>query len=350
MSHRRRKLGLPPGTLVSHGDKKLQKVDVNVIDYDQNEFKEYSILDVSNLKECIKPDTVSWINVDGIHDVDLIQKIGDKFNLHPLMLEDIMNPNHRPKIEDFDEFIHFTLKMITYDINKRKIISEQVSFVLGDSWVISFQEQNDDVFEPVRERIRNSKGTIRKRGADYLLYALVDIIVDHYFIVIDEIERDIEALESIILDDKHKGIVHEIQRLKKDFMFLRKAVLPVRDAVGSMQKVECKLIEKPTQVFLRDVYDHTVYITESIEVDREMVHSLMEVHLSSLSNRLNRVMKVLTVISTIFIPLTFIVGLYGMNFKFMPEIYWEYGYLYAWILLITVTVVLLVILKRKKWM
>lgn len=348
--HRRRKLGMPPGSLIDFKEKSSQRVDVTVLDYNSDQVQEYSVRDELSLRDCLNESTVSWINVDGIHNVDLIQRIGDKFQLHPLMLEDIMNPNHRPKIEDFETFIHFTLKMITYDKVSRKIKSEQVSFVLGSNWVISFQEQNDDIFDPIRERIRNNKGTIRKRGADYLLYALVDIIVDHYFIVIDEIEHEISHLEKVILQDEHHNVMHEIQRLKKDFIFLRKSILPVRDAVGSMQKVKCELINEQTQIYLKDVFDHTVYITDSIEVDREMLNSLMEVHLSSLSNRLNKVMKVLTVISTIFIPLTFIVGVYGMNFKFMPEIEWEYGYLYSWILLILVTLVLLIVLKKKKWM
>ncbi|MBX7093917.1 MAG: magnesium/cobalt transporter CorA [Flavobacteriales bacterium] len=350
MTDIRKKLGQPSGSLIHMGREQGHDVEISVMDYNEEFFKEFKVEKPEELKHCLSSKIISWINVDGIHDPDTIQAIGEQFNLHPLLLEDVMNPNHRPKIEEFDKYIHFTLKMLAYNHATRDIEMEQVSFVLGDSWVISFQETPGDVFDTIRERIRNGKGRIRKNGSDYLAYALSDIIVDHYFIIVDELDEDIDRLEHAILNEKNIEVMKEIQRLKKQLMSLRKSIIPVRDAVGNLMKGTSNLIDDRTTFYLKDVYDHTLYLTDSIEVYREMLNSLMEVHLSSLSNRLNNVMKVLTIISTIFIPLTFIVGVYGMNFKVMPEIDWKYGYLSVWILMITVTLVLIIILKRKKWM
>lgn len=350
MTDRKAKLGLPSGSLIHMGRVRHDVIELRVLDYNEFEVREFDVLDPCELQVCRERQHTSWINVDGVHDAELMQKIGEQFQLHPLLLEDLMNPFHRPKIEDFDDYVHFTLKMLSYNQQEQKVESEQVSFVLGNSWVLSFQETPGDVFDPIRERIRNSKGRIRKGGADYLAYALADIIVDHYFIVLEEIEKKIERLESDIMRDKEIDGMREIQNLKKELMFLRKNILPIRDAMGNLMTGSSELIHEKTIVFLKDVYDHTIQLSESLEIYREMLNSLMEVHLSAQSNRLNKVMKVLTIISTIFIPLTFIVGVYGMNFKFMPELGWEYGYAMVWGIMIAVTITLLIILKRKKWM
>ncbi len=350
MTSRREKIGLPPGSLVHMGKARGEKVEVTVMEYDEHSLREYCPTSINELADSRRNGMVTWINVDGIHDSALIQTFGETFGLHPLLLEDVMNPHHRPKIEDFEEYIHFTLKVITYNTSKRKIESEQVSFVLGDSWVISFQETPGDIFDSIRERLRNAKGRVRKKGADYLVYALIDVIVDYYFLVTDELDEEIEKLEGKVLRNPGKEVLVQLQKLKKDLVFLRKSIVPVRDAVGKLEKGTSKLIEQSTTFFLRDVYDHTLYIAESIEIYREMLNTAAEVYLSTLSNRLNSVMKVLTIISTIFIPLTFIVGVYGMNFPNMPEIHWKYGYLSVWIVMILVTVLLIYILRRKKWM
>lgn len=350
MSHRKAKLGMPSGSLIHMGDERSHKVEVHVIDFNEESFKEYEVKDPGQLCDCLKKNTVSWINVDGIYDPQMIQQIGEQFSLHPLLMEDLMNPNHRPKIEDFEEYIHFTLKMLAFNHHTKSIEEEQVSFVLGEGWVISFQETPGDVFDPIRDRIRSNKGRIRKNKADYLAYALADIIVDHYFLIIDELENSIEELEDKVLSENNRNILKEIQRLKNELIILRKSIIPIRDAMGNLMKGISPLIDERTTYYLKDVYDHTLHITDSIEVYREMLNSLMEVHLSSLSNKLNQVMKVLTIISTIFIPLTFIVGVYGMNFKHMPEIEWQYGYLGVWIVMILVTSFLYYILKRNKWM
>lgn len=347
---RRIKHGLPSGSLIHMGDHKLHQVEFSVLDFNEETYSEFEVKSIDDLAPCKSTDTVSWINIDGVHDASVIQKIGEHFKLHPLLLEDLMNPNHSPKIEDFDEYIHFTLRMLSYDLERKKIEQEQVSFVLGEYWVISFQESPGDVFGPIRDRIRNNKGRIRKMKADYLAYALADIIVDHYFLIIDEIDEDIEKLEDEVLNGRNEEILLKIQHLKNNLLLLRKSTLPVRDAVGNLMKGTSRLIAPQTTVFLKDVYDHTLHISDSIEIYRETLNSLMEVHLSELSNRLNQVMKILTIISTIFIPLTFIVGVYGMNFRFMPELDWEYGYAMVWVVMILVTLFLVYILRRNRWM
>jgi magnesium transporter len=347
---RRKKHGLPSGSLIHMGDQKSHVISIDVMDFNADTWKEFAVHSIEDLAICKSSETVSWINIDGVHDASVIQSIGEHFRLHPLLLEDLMNPDHRPKIEDFDSYIHFTLRMLSFDRSTRTIKQEQVSFVLGEYWVLSFQESPGDVFDAIRDRIRNDKGRIRKSGADYLTYALADIIVDHYFLIIDEIDEEIDQLEEEVMRGRNEEILRSIQQLKKELMILRKSTLPVRDSVGNLMKGTSRLISPETTVFLKDVYDHTLHISDSIEIYRETLNSLMEVHLSSLSNRLNQVMKVLTIISTIFIPLTFIVGVYGMNFRFMPELEWKYGYAMVWGVMIVVTLFLVYILRRNKWM
>jgi magnesium transporter len=352
MTDRRAKLGKSPGTLMHLGERKNRPVEIHIMDYNEKSINEYKIDKVSDLRSFIKPDTVTWINIDGIHDAEKIREIGEIFSLHTLLLEDLMNPEHRPKIEHAENYIFFTLKMLNLNKDGRNIKKEQVSFFLGENWVLSFLEDPGDVFEPVRLRIRSEKGRIRGSKSDYLAYALIDVIVDHYFLIIDSISDRIEVLEWSIFHNEipDPKTAQKIQALKKDLMLVRKSVIPIRDAVGSLEKGISPLIHTKTTFFLKDVYDHTLYITDSIEVFREMLNSAMEMHLSALSNRLNKVIKVLTIISTIFVPLTFLVGVWGMNFKFMPEIEWKYGYLFAWSTIIITTIGLIIFLRKKKWM
>jgi magnesium transporter len=321
-----------------------------VIDYTENQFSEFCPTDLKDLVKFKNQDTITWINIDGIHDVEFIKQAGEIFDLHPLLLEDILNPDHRPKIEEYGEYLHFTLKELKWNPKEKEIESEQISFVFGKGFVISFQEQKGDIFEPIRDRIRHAKGRMRKMKADYLAYTLIDIIVDHYFTIIDLIECEIEELETEILKSTDENNIRKIQKLKKDLMVLRKSIIPLRESVGNLEKSGSELIEERTTYFLKDVYDHTLHITDSIESYREMLNSLMELHISGMNNRLNKVMKVLTIISTIFIPLTFIVGVYGMNFDNMPEIHWQYGYYAVWGFMILTVFLMLYILRRNKWM
>lgn len=352
MSDRRQKIGLPAGSLVYLGEREINHshIDISVIDYSEHKCEEINLIDINELSKFNNTDSITWINVDGIHDVDFIKKIGEIFDLHPLLLEDIVNPEHRPKIEEYENHIHFTLKQLEWNSDKNIIQTEQISFVIGHGFVIAFQEIKGDIFEPIRERIRNGKGRIRKMKSDYLAYALIDITVDYYFVIIEHIEDQIEKLEGKILRGTEERNIRQIQKLKKDLLLLRKSIIPLREAISNLEKIGTDFVEEKTTYFLKDVYDHTVHITDELENYREMLNTLMELHLAGLNNRLNKVMKVLTIISTIFIPLTFIVGVYGMNFKIMPELEWEYGYLAVWILMITTVFVMLFILRRNKWM
>lgn len=350
MSDRKLKLGLPAGSLIYIGEKAHQKIDVSVIDYTETNCTEFCPTDLSELTQFKNQDSVTWVNIDGIHDVKFIKEVGEIFELHPLLLEDILNPDHRPKIEEYGDYLHFTLKELKWDPIKKEIDKEQISFVFGKGFVISFQEQKGDIFEPIRDRIRNGKGRIRKMRADYLAYSLIDIIVDHYFVIIEQLEEEIEKLEDKVLRVPSEKNIHYILKLKKDLLILRKSIIPLRESIGNLEKSGSELIEPRTIYFLKDVYDHTLHITDSIETYKEMLNSIMELHISGMNNRLNKVMKVLTIISTIFIPLTFIVGVYGMNFDNMPELHWQYGYYAVWGFMALTVALMLYILRRNKWM
>jgi magnesium transporter len=322
----RETVGLPPGTLVHIGEKKVEEVKITIIEYDQANFEEK---EVENVEECLPlkdQPTVTWINIDGLQEVKVIEKMGNSFVIHPLILADILHTGQRPKVEDFGDYLYIVLRMLYRDEEADEITGEQVSLILGPNYVISFQEREGDVFNPIRERIRNAKGRIRKAGADYLAYALVDAIVDHYFVILETIGEKIESLEEELVTKPTPETLQMIHTLKRDLIFYRKSVWPLREVISGVQRGEFSLISEATGIYLRDVYDHTIQVVETIETYRDMVSGMLEIYLSSVSNRMNEVMKVLTIIATIFIPLTFLAGIYGMNFKFMPELEWHWGY------------------------
>ena len=344
------KMGLPPGTLVHIGEKKTEEIKITVIDYDETNFQEREI---KLIEECFsfkdKP-TITWINVEGIHRTDIIQKLGDCYGFHPLVLEDILNTDQRPKIEDYKDYIYIVLKMLSNN-KSPEIIVEQVSLILGPNFVISFQEGvAGDVFNPVRERIRNEKGRIRSMGADYLAYSLVDSIVDNYFIILEKLGERIEDLEEELLINPSKETLHKIHQLKREMIFLRKAVWPLREVISAMERGDSALTKEYIRVYFRDVYDHTIQIIDVIETYRDMLAGMLDIYLSSISNKMNEIMKFLTIIGTIFIPLTFIVGVYGMNFEFMPELRWHWGYFSILFFMLVVSVFMLLYFKRKKWL
>ena len=344
------KMGLPPGTLVHIGEKKTEEIKITVIDYDETNFQEREI---KLIEECFsfkdKP-TITWINVEGIHRTDIIQKLGDCYGFHPLVIEDILNTDQRPKIEDYKDYIYIVLKMLSNN-KSPEIIVEQVSLILGPNFVISFQEgMAGDVFNPVRERIRNGKGRIRSMGADYLAYSLVDSIVDNYFIILEKLGERIEDLEEELLINPSKETLHKIHQLKREMIFLRKAVWPLREVISAMERGDSALTKEYIRVYFRDVYDHTIQIIDVIETYRDMLAGMLDIYLSSISNKMNEIMKFLTIIGTIFIPLTFIVGVYGMNFEFMPELRWHWGYFSILFFMLVVSVFMLLYFKRKKWL
>ena len=351
---RSKKAGLLPGMLIHIGEKITEKVKITIIEYDETHFHEK---EAKTIEECFpfkdksRP-TVAWINIDGVHEIETLGRLGECFAIHPLIIEDILNTDQRPKMEDFDEYIYIVLKMLYYNGNINEIITEQVSLILGSNFVISYQEQEKegDVFNVIRERIKTNKGRIRKMGADYLAYCLVDAIVDNYFIVLETLGEKIESLEEELVNYPTPEILRTICTMKRDMILLRRSVWPLREVINELERGESSLIKESTEIYLKDVYDHTIHVIDTLETFRDMVSGMLEIYLSSISNRLNAVMKVLTIIATIFMPLTFIVGIYGMNFKYMPELPWRWGYPAVLLVMAAVGVSMIVYFRRKKWL
>ncbi len=344
------KSGLPPGSLIHIGEEKTEDIKITVIDYDESGYREE---DFATIEQCFvfkERPSVTWINIEGLHNTANIQKLGDCYGFHPLVLEDILNTDQRPKVEDFEEYVYIVLKML-HDGRSPQTSAEQVSVIFGTNFVISFQEgMKGDVFNAIRERIRTGKGRIRSMGADYLAYSLVDSIVDNYFVVLEKLGERIEDLEDELVKNPVAETLHEIHALKREMIFLRKAVWPLREVISSMERGESSLIKDSTKIYLRDVYDHTIQVIDAIETSRDMLSGMLDIYLSSMSNRMNEVMKFLTIIGTIFIPLTFIAGVYGMNFEHMPELKWRWGYFGLWGAMIGIGVFMLFYFKKKKWL
>ncbi len=349
VSRRRKKHGLPPGSLVVTGEATERPVSLNVFDYDAERLDER----VATL-EAVLPlrdtEAVSWINVDGLHDLELVRQLGEHFGLHPLLLEDIVTLGQRPKMEEYDDYLFFVVKMHTVDEATRHLRSEQVSIVLGPSWVLSFQETSGDVLDPVRHRLRSGSGRIRHRGADYLAYALLDVIVDHYFLVLEELGEVIEELEDSVPQQYSDGLHHRINVLRRELILLRRTAWPLRELLSLLDRSESRLLHPETRPYFRDVYDHAVQVLDIVESLRDVLGGLMDLYMSSLSNRMNEIMKFLTVIGTVFIPLTFIVGVYGMNFDHMPELHWRLGYPGVWVLMLALAAALAWFFRRKRWL
>jgi magnesium transporter len=350
LNRRAKKSGLPPGTLVHIGEKREQAVLITYMDYDERSFQEKQ---GAAVEECIPfkdTETVTWINIDGIDDIPIIEKIGKGYDLHPLILEDIVTAGQRPKFDNYDKYIYIVLKMLTYNFATHAVESEQISIVFGPNFVISFQEDVGDIFNPIRDRIRLAKGRVRKMGADYLAYSLIDSIVDGYFGILEKIGERIEGLEDELIEHPTENLLRQIHSLKREMMSLRRSVWPLRELINAMQRDESPLISSQTRIYLRDVYDHTIQIIDAIEGFRDIVAGMLDVYLSSISNRTNAIMKVLTMIATIFIPLTFVAGVYGMNFKYMPEIEWRWGYPAVMLLMLAIGGVMVGYFRRRKWL
>lgn len=346
---RSRKSGLPPGTLVHIGAKRAEGMKISLISYDGAELEERECQDVGQCLACRGKRAVTWINVEGIDRTEVLEKFGDAFGIHPLVLEDILNTEQRPKIEDYGSYYYMVLKMLHAAAPGEGIVTEQVSIVFGSNFVISFQEGiHGDAFNAVRERIRNDKSRIRKSGVDFLVYSLIDAIVDNYFVVLEKMGEAIESVENEVVANPTPRTLEILHRMKREVLFLRRSVWPLREVIVGMERDE-DLFQASTRVYLKDVYDHTIQVIDTIEIYRDILSGTLDIYLSSISNKLNTVMKVLTVIATIFMPLTFIAGVYGMNFKHMPELEWIYGYPLILSVMITVAVVMLVYFRKKKW-
>jgi magnesium transporter len=346
---RSQKAGLPPGALVHIGDRLEERSKITVINYGEEEFFK---TEVEMSEECAPLKgraKVCWVNVAGIHEGETIEKIGRIFNLHPLLLEDIMNTDQRPKMESYDDYLFVVLKTLFYNEMEGSVIMEQISIVLGADYVLSFQERETNTFDPLLENLKNDKGRTRKMGADYLLYSLIDMIIDNYFLILEKLGERVDNLEVQLVASPKTETLKSIQKLKKEMIFLRRSVWPLREVINSMERGESPLIQSSTYVYLRDIYDHTIQAIDTIETYRDMLSGMLDIYLSSVSYKLNEIMKVLTIVSTFFIPLTFLVGLYGMNFEFMPELKSPWGYPAVLLLMLAISLSMLYYFKRKKW-
>ncbi|NOS84188.1 MAG: magnesium/cobalt transporter CorA [Ignavibacteria bacterium] len=343
--------GLPPGTAIYTGDvPKGEKVTVNLIDYKGHLVNEKEIIDPKECNVYTHKDSISWIDVEGIHDISLVQSLTDSLSIHPLVVEDIVNVEQRAKMEEFDGYIYLVLKMFHLGKNNDDVIPEQVSIILAKNYVVTFQEGVEgDTFQEIRNRIRNNKGIINNMTSDYLVYSIIDSIIDSYFTILEVFGERIEHLEEELVNNPQKRTLTEIYRIKREMLYIRKSIWPLREAISRLERGESDLVSRNTHLYLRDVYDHTINVLDTIETYRDMLSGMIDIYLSSISNRLNETMKYLALISTIFIPMTFIASIYGMNFELMPELKWAQGYWFALGLMFSIGIGFYIYFKRKRW-
>ena len=339
-----------PGSGGYVGEKRENPVKLQAIGYDENNIIDKELTSVDEILSLKKKFSVTWLNVTGVHDEKIIRKIGECFNFHPLVLEDIVNTTQRPKIEEYDDYLFIVLKMINIESDTKEIVMEQISLIVGEDYVISLQEREGDVLDALRQRIRFGKGKIRKEGSDYLLYGIIDCVVDYYFTVLENVGESIEDLEDTLMQTSNQELLNRIYALKRELVFMRKSIWPMREVVSTIQHSDHPIFKKETSIYFRDIYDHTIQIVETVETFRDMMTGMLDLYLSTVSNKMNEVMKVLTIFAAIFIPLTFIAGVYGMNFEFMPELKWRFGYALWWIVAVILIVGMVIYFKRKKWL
>lgn len=349
LKNRFKKVGLAPGTLVHIGNYIQTKINISIIDYDALHFVEKSNVSLDECLEYLNTPLKTWIHVRGIHDISMVQKIGAYFGLHPLMLEDIVNSGQRCKLDDYKENLFIVMRMLRYDSGKSEILDEQISIVLGSSYVISFVETEEEIFEPILQRLRKDNSRTRQLGSDYLCYSLMDCIVDNYFVILEKVDSNLEKLETELIEDPHPKTLLKIQRTKRDIILLRKSIWPTREVMSQLRRLENPLIDESTRIYMQDVYDHTIQAIDTIESFRDISSGMLDVYLSNMSQKMNEVIKVLTVVATVFAPLTFITGLYGMNFQHMPELQSKYGYPIVLIAMIIISIIMLIFFRRKKW-
>lgn len=351
MKEHSKKTGLPPGTLLHIGNAAQTQAKVILMEYTADKFFQKNNCYIQDFLQNIPQESVTWYNIEGIHDVKLVEAVGRKLGLHLLTLEDIVHSGQRAKFEDFEDYLFIVLKMLRYDKEHHQLQSQQVSLVLGKGYLLTFQEADWDVFEIIRERIRKKNGQIRNHGCDYLAYALIDAIVDHYFEILEHFGDMIEGLEEELLRHPSDKTLQKIHIIKREFVMLRKSIWPLREAIHQLQSDDSELLSSETQLHLRDVHDHTVQVIDALESSRDLVAGMLEIYLSSISNKMNSVMKVLTVIATIFIPLTFITGIFGMNFETMPEL--RQGWMYPWgfwLIIIALSFGMVSYFRKRNWL
>lgn len=346
-----KKSGLPPGTLIHVGNATETATRISVIDYSKENIEEQEIQSVDEILRYKDRDTVTWVIVEGLSNIDIVESIGTLFSIHPLVLEDILNTHQRPKFEDHDDYLYIVLKCLVSEDQQFTVSYEQISLLVLNNFVFAFKEKKDDLFYPIQQRIRTSKGRLTSLGTDYLTYTILDAIVDQYFILIDALDAAIGSLEdSILTSEPTKDTLAKIQQFKRETITIRRYLSPIRDLMAGILRSESVLVNEKTRIYLKDVSDHIIRVIELIESYRDILTGLLDIYISSVSNKMNEVMKVLTIFASIFIPLTFLAGIYGMNFEYMPELNWKWAYPSLWAVFIAIPVVLLIYFKRKKWL
>ncbi len=346
----KRARNLSPGTVKYIGKKSITKTQLDIIDYSKEHYERFETHNIEDAFTYEDSTHITWINVNGLSNTDDIITLGNHFELHPLIQEDIVSTNQRPKIDEYEDYLFIVFKMLHYDDNEQ-LTNEHVSMVMGKDYLVTFQESEGDVFDDLRERLEHGKGRIRGAGSDYLMFAILDAVVDNYFTVVEFLSNKVEMLEDKLFDDKEDpNITQEIQELKKEILKIRKAVLPLREVINRLEKIEIPLIEERTNKYIRDLYDHIIQVNESVEIYRDMIWGLMDMYMTTISNKMNEVMKVLTIMASIFIPLTFLAGIYGMNFDNMPELHYKYSYYYLLGVMVLVILGMVWYFKRKKWL
>ncbi|HMO01536.1 MAG TPA: magnesium/cobalt transporter CorA [Oligoflexia bacterium] len=354
MPRKKKKLKAPgteAGSLIHTGESRLEAVKISVFSYDQNECAELTTNVVEEAVKFAAAREYAWLNIDGVHNIQLVNDICERYNVHSLAREDILNVNQRAKLDDYGSHLFVTLRCLEYQNALESIAGEQLSLILTSRFVLSFGERPGDPFDVIRDRLRNNKGLIRSQGVDYLAYTLIDIVVDRYFFVLELLGDKIESIEEVVLRgiEGQEGIIKRIYDIKRETIMARKVVWPLREMLAHLERSGSPLITPQVKIFLRDVYDHTIHLLDTVEGYRDMSTGILEIYLASVSYKLNDVLRVLTVISTIFIPLTFIVGVYGMNFEYMPELTWRWGYFGIWFIMIGIAVGMLCYFKRRGW-
>jgi len=350
-----RKAGLSPGSPIFIGEKVTEKFGLDMVDYDAENLVISTPIRLDEFHLLKDTPSNTWIKVHGLHDAEAVNRFCLGFGLHPLTIEDILHTGQRPKIDHYDDYLFLVINLINYDDKAKEMSMEQVSFVLGPRYLLSFHEKDSDIFNDVLVRLENNKGRTRKMGVDYLLYCLLDRVVDNFFSVLEKIGEEVEELEVELIADPAPETLQSIHSLKREMILLRKSVWPLREVINGLQREETVFMGDSVQVYLKDLYDHTIQVLDTVETFRDIISGMIDIYLSSVSNRMNEVMKVLTIFAVIFIPLTFIAGLYGMNFNTsqspfnMPELNWYFGYPFALLLMAATAIAMLIYFKKKKW-
>ncbi len=346
----KKKTGMPPGAVHYVGEDRDFIPNIYLVEYNAETFAQTPLKDIGDIKEIPDEPAVRWLNVEGIHDTRLIEKIGARFNLHPLILEDVVNTSQRPKLEEYDNCIFISMKSLVYHEKLEKVVPEQISIILMKNMVITFQEKIGDTLSEVLERIKLSKFKIRSKGNDYLVYALIDLVVDKYYTSIEALGNQLESLEEEVFDNPTTDSLHKIQSTKHELLEVRRSVYPLREVINRFQKDDLDYIDDNNMKYFNDVYDHTIKIIDTIETYRELNTGLKDIYLSSVSLKMNQIMQLLTIVGAIFIPLTFLAGIYGMNFEFMPELHWKWSYPVFWVVILAVSLSMIRYFKKKKWL